>query len=409
MTRPLEGIVVLDLTRFLSGPQCTLLLAGLGAEVIKIDDPDGGDPSAQAPPFAGPEGVSMERQTGDDLGLAYLKRARNKQSITLNLKSAKGRELFMGLLARADVLVENFRHGVTAKLGIAWEQVRQHNPRLVYCSVTGYGSTGPDRSRKAYDLMVQAATGLMSITGEPGGAPVKAGSPLSDTIAGSYAAMGVLSALMQRERSGVGQLVDVSMADCLMSMLFDEPLDCYARLGLSPQQGNRIMRFSPFNSYRSSDGWVVLGAATGADWDRLLRAIDREDLLGHPDMSRIGWRIVNNAEVDRVIQKWAIDHSSAEIMAAMERHDLPCSPVRSVDDVLSWPHAQARGALEPLPHPAGCASGAMAPGFPLKFSFSEAAYDKPAPLPGEHTWQVLGDKLGLDVATLAALRSEGVI
>jgi CoA:oxalate CoA-transferase len=409
MTRPLAGVVVLDLTRFLSGPQATLLLAGLGAEVIKIDDPDGGDPAANAPPFAGAHGVAMERQSPADLGLAYLKRARNKKSITINLKSEQGRALFFDLVDSADVLVENFRTGVTTKLGIDWEQVRRRNPRLVYCSLTGYGNTGPDSNLKAYDLMVQAATGLMSITGEPGGGPVKAGSPLSDTIAGSHAALGVLSALMHRQGTGLGQFVDVSMSDCLVSMLFDEPLDCYARLGLDKQQGNRIMRFSPFNSYRSRDGWVVLGAATGPDWDRLMQAIGRDDLLAHPDMSRIGWRIMNNAEVDRVIQAWAIDHSTESIVALMNRHDIPCSPVRSVDDVLQWPHARERGSLGPLPHPQGLEVDAVAPGFPLKFSNAEAAWDQAAPMPGMHTDEVLGQRLGLSPDAIAALRAAGVV
>lgn len=409
MTRPLTGVVVLDLTRFLSGPQATLLLAGMGAEVIKIDDPDGGDPAANAPPFAGEHGVSMERQSPSDLGLAYLKRARNKKSITINLKSEQGRALFFALIEKADVLVENFRAGVTRKLGIDWEQLQARNPRLVYCSLTGYGNTGPDRQLKAYDLMVQAATGLMSITGEPGSGPVKAGSPLSDTIAGSHAALGVLAALMHRERTGQGQFVDVSMSDCLLSMLFDEPLDCYGQLGLDRQQGNRIMRFSPFNSYRSRDGWVVLGAATGADWDKLMQAIGRDDLLADPDMSRVGWRIVNNAEVDRVIQSWTIDHPTEAIVALMNRHDIPCSPVRSVDDVLAWPHARERGSLGPLPHPRGVAVDAVAPGFPLKFSHAEAAWDQPAPLPGAHTDEVLSTMLGLGPDAIAALRAGKVI
>ena len=279
MDRPLAGVVVLDLTRFLSGPHSTLLLAGLGAEVIKIDDPAGGDPTAGAPPLAGPRGVALERVTPQDYGLAYLKRARCKKSATLNLKHPEGRGLFLDLASHADVVIENFRPGVAERLGIAYEALAARNPRIVYCALTGYGATGPDRDLKAYDLMAQAASGLMAITGSPEGPPTKAGTPLSDMIAGTYAALGVVAALHERNRSGRGQAIDVSMVDCLFSMIMDEPLDCYAALGLAPRQGNRIMRFSPFNTYRSADGWVAIGAATPQEWRGLALALGRQDLL----------------------------------------------------------------------------------------------------------------------------------
>jgi crotonobetainyl-CoA:carnitine CoA-transferase CaiB-like acyl-CoA transferase len=409
MSNVLEDTIVLDLTRFLSGPHCTLLLAGLGAEVIKIDDPETGDPAAAAPPFAGPQGIAMEKQTDADLGIAYLKRTRDKKSLNLNLKNPRGKEVFFELIKSADVVVENFRVGVTERLGISYADVKKHNPRIIYCSLTGYGSSGPDCNLKAYDLMVQAATGLMSITGTPGGGPVKAGSPLSDTIAGSHAALGVVSALFNRERTGQGQSIDVSMSDCLLSMLFDEPLDCYARLGLNPQQGNRIMRFSPFNSYRTSDGWVVIGAATQEDWTTLIEIIGREDLKSNPDMIRVGWRIMHNAEVDKIVQSWTIDKTTKEVVALLATHDVPCSPVRSVDEVLKWSHAKARNSLVDLPHPGGCHIEAVAPGFPLKFSKSKAGYQAAAPLPGQHTAELLRRFLGIGDDALQELRKQGVI
>jgi formyl-CoA transferase len=237
MSGALEGLVVLDLTRYLSGPHCTLLLAGLGAEVIKIDAPAGGDPAALAPPYSGP---SFVRASPQDFGLAYLKRARGKKSTTLNLKDSRGRELLLRLAEHADVVVENFRPGVAARLGIDYPVLQQRNPRLVYCAISGYGATGPDRETKSYDLMAQAEAGLMSITGEPEGPPMKTGGALADMIAGSYAALGIVAALKERERSGLGQSVDVSMVDCLFSMMMDEPLDSYDKLGLGARQGNRI-------------------------------------------------------------------------------------------------------------------------------------------------------------------------
>jgi crotonobetainyl-CoA:carnitine CoA-transferase CaiB-like acyl-CoA transferase len=298
MSGPLEGLVVLDLTRYLSGPHCTLLLAGLGARVIKLDEPAGGDPAALAPPFSGP---SFERASADDFGLAYLKRARGKRSATLNLKDPRGRALFLRLVEKADVVVENFRPGVAERLGIGYEALKARNPRIVYCALSGYGATGPDKDLKAYDLMAQAEAGLMSITGAPDGPPTKTGGALSDMIAGTYSALGILAALREREGSGLGQAVDVAMSDCLFSMMMDEPVDRLDALGLAARQGNRILRFSPFNAYAAKDGWITLGCVTREDWHALLGAMGREDLRAHPDWSRVEWRIRNNGEVDRLV------------------------------------------------------------------------------------------------------------
>ena len=406
----LDGMVVLDLTRFFSGPQCTLLLAAMGAEVIKIDDPASGDPTAGAPPFAGPKGVSLQRQTDEDFGIAYLKRARNKKSMTLNLKSDAGREILLSMIGRADVLVENFSVGVTDRLGLDYETLKQRNPALVHCSLTGYGTSGPDATLKAYDLMVQAATGLMGITGEPDGPPLKAGSPISDAVAGVFAAMGVVSALLHRLRTGEGQSIDVSMADCLFSVLFDEPLDCYAALGLASRQGSRIMRFSPFNAYRALDGWVTLGAATSADWLALLEVLGRQDLKDDRDMMLAGWRIANNARVDAVVDSWTSVRDSADIVSRMRAAGVPCSPVRTIDDVLRWPHLRARGMVDVLRHPrGGVPLSASGPGFPIKFGRTPAQYDVPAPLPGAHTAEILRRFAGLASADIEALRSRGVI
>ena len=265
-TAILEGVRVLDLTRFLSGPQATLFLAGMGAEVIRVDEP-GGDPTASAPPLLGPNGVSLSRQSPDDLGIAYLKRARGKKAVTLNLKSPEGLALFMRMIDGADVLVENFRVGVTERLGIDWPRLQARNPRLIHCAITGYGATGPDARLKAFDLMVQAATGMMSITGAPDGPASKTGSSLSDGIAGTFAVSGILAALFQRSRTGLGQSVDVSMADCLVALMLDEPFDIYGQIGLDLRQGNRIARFSPSTPIPHSTArspWAPQHPSTGA-------------------------------------------------------------------------------------------------------------------------------------------------
>ena len=405
MSGVLQGTVVLDLTRFLSGPHCTLLLAGLGAQVIKIDDPGSGDPSAGAPPYAGPRGVALERRSERDFGIAYLKRARGKKSVTLNLKSPEGRSLFLGLIEKADAVVENFRPGVAQRLGIGYEALRARNPRLVYCALSGFGATGPERDAKAYDLMTQAAVGLMSVTGPPDGAPSKTGTQLSDTIAGTYAALAVVSALLEREKSGEGQMIDVSMADCLFSMMMDEPLDCYEALGLAPRQGNRIMRFSPFNTYAARDGWVAIGAVSLADWHGILSAIGRDELKQNSDMNRTEWRIANNEGIDALLSAWARERPVADIVAALRVHDVPCAPVRTPREAINWPQLRARGMVQPLKTVEGEDTEAVAAGFPLKFSRSRAAHDAPAPVPGRDTAAVLG----ITDQELHALRRRGVV
>lgn len=410
MKKILEGIVVLDLTRFFSGPQCTLLLAGMGAEVIKIDDPKTGDPTAFAPPFDGPHGISFERRSAQDMGLAYLKRARGKKSVTLDLKSERGRAIFLRMVAGADVVVENFRVGVTRRLGVDYEALRAANPAIIHCALTGYGASGPAKDDKAYDLMVQAAVGLMSMTGQPGEPPVKTASALSDAISGVFAANGVVAALLHRERTGEGQSIDVAMADCLFALLFDEPIDCYERLNVAPRQGNRIMRFSPFNTYHTSDGWVAIGAATHEEWLALLDTMGRADLRDDANMMKIGWRIVNNAAVDEVVSAWTSARTKDEIVDALNRAGVACSPVRSIDEVMQWPQLLEREMIVRLVNPlTGVPAAAAAPGFPIKFSRTPASHDRPAPLPGAHCEEVFARLAGLSAEDVRKLRAEGVI
>lgn len=409
MSTVLQGTVVLDLTRFLSGPHCTLLLAGLGAQVIKIDDPGTGDPSAGAPPYVGPHGVSLERRADSDTGIAYLKRARGKRSASLNLKLVEGRALFLDLVAHADAVVENFRPGVAERLGIGYAALRERNPGIVYCALSGFGATGPERDLKVYDLMTQAAVGLMSVTGHAEGGPVKTGTQLSDTIAGTYAALGVVSALLERSRSGQGQMIDVSMADCLFSMMMDEPLDCYEALGLAPRQGNRIMRFSPFNAYAASDGWVAIGAVSSGDWDGILAAIGREELQSDAEMRRVEWRIAHNEKVDALVGGWTRERRVGEIVAALRQHDVPCAPVRTPREAIDWPQLRARDMIQPLKQVDGAETGVVAAGFPLKFNRSRSGHESPAPVPGSDTAAVLATYLGIGEERLRELRARGVV
>ena len=358
----------------------------------------------------GLEGVSLQRRTPDDIGIAYLKRLRAKKAITLDLKQPQGRELFFRLVAEADVVVENFRAGVAKRLGIEYAELARVNPRIVHCSISGYGATGPESRRKAYDLMIQAATGLMSITGDPDGQPSKAGSPLSDGIAGTFALAGVLAALLQRERTGRGQSVDISMADCLFALLFDEPLDCYGRLGLPLRQGNRIMRVSPFNSFPTRDGAITIGVATADDWIAFLEVIGRTDLRADANYMDVGWRVANNAEIDALVTGWTRNQSNAEVLAKLDAADIACSPVRSIGDVLAWDHLRMRGMIETLRHPVhGACGDVRAPGFPMKFSGAHSGYDAPAVLTGAQNAEIYTSLLGLTSSELASLVERKVI
>ena len=386
----LSGIKVLDLTRYLSGPQTTLFLSALGAEVVKIDDPNQGDPVRNSPPFFGKDGVSMSKASPLDIGIAYLKRARSKKSIELDLKSEDGINTFMRLAEKADVIVENFRVGVTKRLKIDYEQLKSKNPEIIYCSITGFGATGPDASKKAFDATVQAASGLMSITGEPDGLPMKIGSSMADTIAGTFAFSGILASLFRREKTGLGEYIDVSMTDCLISLLYDEPWDCFEALGLKKRQGNRIMRFSPFNCYAGKDGTVVLGAASEKDWISILRMIGQADLQYEDKFSSISKRIENNSEIDTIISIWTSTRSVDEIARLCENYEIPCHPVNDIAQIADWKQIADRETLTPLPHPNFTnMKGPLAANFPIKFSGSKVTLDNPAPKPNEHFKEIM--------------------
>jgi len=410
MSKILENITILDLTRFFSGPQATLLLSGMGANVIKIDDPKTGDPSAFSPPYAGPNGISFHKQTEVDIGLAYLKRARGKKSINLDLKKPEGHDIFLQLVKYADVVIDNFSAGVASRLKVDYPHLCEVNPSIIYCSLTGYGSTGPDKNLKAYDLMVQAAVGLMSVTGSNDSPPIKTGSPISDAISGAYAAMGILGALFHKQRTGQGQEIDVSMADCLFSMIFDEPFDCYDQLSIPQKQGNRIMRFSPFNVYETKDSWLAIGVATNNDWVELLNVIGKEELQNDLNMMNVGWRIQNNAKIDDIITTWTKQETTISALEKLNKKNIPCAPVRTMQEAIKSEQLQARKMVASLINPlTNTVVNASGPGFPIKFSKTPADYNVPSPIPGEHTEDILQSLTNLTKEELLELIKEGVV
>ncbi|HAA91287.1 MAG TPA: hypothetical protein DCS82_12185 [Rhodospirillaceae bacterium] len=407
--RVLDGVRVLDLTQYFSGPLATLFLAGLGAEVIRIDPP-AGDHASGTPLFAGPKGVSIERQTDDDLGAVFLKRCRAKKAITLNLKSDEGQALFYQLAEHADVVVDNFSVGVTERLGVDYETLSKKHPQIICCAITGYGSTGPEAGKRSFDVMAQAMSGLMSLTGEPGGKPMKAGSALADAISSSFALSGVLAALFQRTRTGRGQFVDISMVDCLFSLLYDDPHEAFGDLDWPLQQGNRIPRFSPFNTYEAKDGTIVIGVTTNENWAKLARIIGRDELAEDSDYADMSWRVRHNDKVDELVENWSKGITAADALSALEAANVPASAVQDIHTIKEWPHMHAREMIVPLMHPAlGALPGLAAAGFPIKLSAAETGYDGAAVTSGHHNSEVYRELLGLTEAEIEQLEKDGIL
>jgi formyl-CoA transferase len=406
--KPLDGVVVLDLTRYLAGPYCTLLLAGLGANVIKIEPPEG-DPYRQMPPYGGPRGAHLTRQTDDDINLAILNRARGKKSVTLNLRAPAGLELFRRLCGDADVVVENFLPGTLDKIGIPFPALQAVNPRLILCSISGFGQRGPYRDWRAFDPIVQGMSGISSVTGYPDRPPVRCGASISDTSASLYGVIGILSALRARERTGQGDWVDVAMLDGSFFLL-GELLEFVAAGAVPRPLGNAHQGTVPFNTYRARDGWVTLCVLTSREWHHLLGAMGREDLASDPRFDASpGSRRVHREEIDALVGEWVGEHSVEDAVKILQAHDLPAGPVRDLRDVLDDEHLRSREMLVDLEHPThGPVPGVTVPGMPIKFVHHEATFDAPAPSLGAHNTEVYG-RLGLGAADLEALRAEGVI
>lgn len=411
-TRPLEGIRVLDLTVALAGPYGSLLLGGLGAEVIRVESPGGGDIARNNPPYVNQEGIHFGVRGEDDVSLSILNRARNKKSITLDLKSEQGRALFMRLVQECDVLIENASEGATARLGVDYESVRKANQKIIYASIKAFGEPSPYPSLKGMDIIVQALSGIMDVTGFADGPPTRLGLPLADMIAPLYAVNGILSALILRGRTGVGQHVQVSMLDCLASLVAEEHFDVYLREGYPKRSGNVLERLTPFGVYETQDGFVAL-VAFQPDWFRnLAEAMGRPELAQDPRFAALGPRTKNSVEINAVIQAWLHQHTSAEVIRELqEKRGVPCAEVRTPQQVLSDPHLQARGAVVPLEHPGLAASGtsAMGMGLPIQFSESPVRFDQPAQALGESNDAVYRELLQISDAELQQLRAQGVI
>ena len=403
--RPLEGVRIVDLTRVVSGPVCTWFLASLGAEVIRIDPP-GGDVTWRIPPWVGPDGEQSEAMGPDDIGISYLRKGRGKRSVVLDLVRPEGANAFRRLVANVDVLVDNFRPGVLASLGLDYETLSELNPRLIHASITGFGPDGPDADLASMDLIIQGRSGLMAKSGFPDGPPVKAGVTVGDQFPAALCALGVVAALRQRDIDGQGQYIDVAMLDGLVAMLWDEPLDLYRERGLPDRMGNGDPR-GILDTFESQDGWVTLVITSDAQYQRLTEEMGRPDLwdLG----PNIPVRAANRAEICDEVAAWMAEQTTEELVARLHKIRVPAGEVASAYAAADDPQIQHRQALVPLQHPhATNPTNRLGPAFPVKFSRSNTD-QRPAETLGTSTQAVLQEIAGLSEEEIARLGAEGVL
>jgi len=396
MVGPLSGTRVLDFTWVLAGPYATMVLADLGAEVIKVEPPNGGDFSRHFGPYF-----------DGDVSHYFLSINRGKKSITVNLKTKRGNEIIRDLVKQADVLVENFVPGTMARLGLAYEQLREINPRLIYASASGFGHSGPYMDRPAYDVIVQAMAGTMSLTGEPGRPSVRVGYSIGDMGASLFTVIGVLAALNERERSGLGQHVDIAMLDSQVALL-ENAVTRYFCSGKVPAKiGSRHPSIAPFQAYRSKDGEFVLGAANDRQWQAVCSALGLRHLLEDERFLSNDLRVTHADEMEAEIEAVTTRMTTDECLARLMEAQVPCGPVQTIDKVVQDPQLAAREMFVEVEHPR--AGRLKVTGSPLKLSRTPGRVERASPDLGEHTAEVLGELLGYSPAEVEALREQGIV
>jgi CoA:oxalate CoA-transferase len=392
--RPLAGIVILDFGQVYQGPYATLLMAKAGADVIKIEPPQGEPLRRRAPP-------------GKSTTFPIAMLNGNKRAITLNLKDTRGRDLLFRMARKADVLLENFAPGVMDRLGVGWSVLHELNPRLVYASGSGYGLSGPDRDNLAMDLTIQAVSGLISTTGFPDGPPVKAGPAVVDFLSGIHLYAATVTALFERERTGEGRLVEVAMEEAAYATL-TSPLQAYFETGrVPPRTGNSSHGRSPLGVYPTRDGYVALNVAVEEHWHNLLKAMGREELRDDPRFADNAARVAHMKEIDAEIAAWTSGLAKMEVFRAAKRYRIPLAPVREVDEVMNDPHMHERGMLEWIEHDE--IGRLVVPNSPLRFHGADRVPTTPSPKLGQHNGEIYGGWLGLSDAEIAGLRRDGVI
>jgi crotonobetainyl-CoA:carnitine CoA-transferase CaiB-like acyl-CoA transferase len=406
--RPLEDITVLDLTTALAGPYATFLLAGLGARVIKIENPAGPDTCRDNAPYLGPDGPHLTRQHPDDISVSAINRLRNKQAVTLNMKHPGSRAIFEKLVQKADMLVENFSRGVLDRLGAGYADAHRINPRLLYCSITGFGSQG-EGSGKAMDAIIQALSGAMMTSGAAGDPPVRVGVPFADLCTPLFGVIGLLAALHQTQRTGVGQHIDVSMLGVMTSLVACEPFDLLERCGVPQRTGQTVPRLAPFGVYPTADGYVAICAPTEAFATSLFHAIGHAELCEDERFRTRDARVRHVAEVDRIVTGFTRVRSNAEVVAALGQAGVPAAEVRDPGVAVRDPRVLERGETVRLHHPSAPDAEVYGPGVPIVFSDATISLDQPPPGVGEHNQDIYGAMLGYTRDELDAFESAGVI
>jgi len=390
------GVRVLDLSRVLAGPFCGMLLADMGAEVIKLEIPGRGDDSRQFPPFVGGE------------SMYYVNLNRGKRSTTINLKTDEGKRLFIELVKRCDVLLENFRPGTMERLGLGYDELRKANPRLVYAAISGFGQYGPYRERPGYDIIGQAMGGLLSITGWPDGPPTRSGTAIGDILSALFCCVGILAALNVRERTGKGQMVDVSLVDSVFAALENIPQRFYVDGQVPGRIGNRYEFVYPYDTFRARDGWVVIGIANDVIWDRFIDVTGLVRLGDDPRFASNTLRVDNHGALKPLIEEWTTRHEKDAIVELLNRHRVPSCPIYDVREASEDKHiGGARGMVVELEQPG--LGAVRVQGNPVKMSETRPVPRGPAPSLGGDTFEVLRDLLGMSLEEYERLKEQGVV
>jgi crotonobetainyl-CoA:carnitine CoA-transferase CaiB-like acyl-CoA transferase len=395
---PLTGLRVLDLTRVLAGPTCTQMLGDLGAEVIKIERPEAGDDTRGfAPPF-----VPNTKESAYFVGVN-----RNKKSVTLDIAKPEGQAIIHKLLEHCDILVENFKVGALAKYGLGYEQLAKTHPRLIYCSITGFGQTGPYAPRPGYDALIQAMGGVMSLTGEPNGSPQKVGVPVADLFAGLYGCIGILAAVNHRNSTGQGQQIDIGMLDTHVAWLANQGMN-YLATGENPARlGNQHPNIAPYQEFPTKDGYLILAVGNDPTFERFCKAFGQEALLADPRFATNPIRVQNRQLVTDTLTPVMKSKTTAEWIDALEALKIGCGPINTLEQVFADPHVQAREMVVGMAHGSGETVKVIAN--PVKLSATPPSYRSAPPVLGEHTEDVLASVLKMSTSDIAALREKGIL
>ncbi len=392
---PLDGVSVVDFSQILAGPFCTMLLADMGADVIKVERPNGGDDTRRfGPPFINGEGA------------AFLTLNRNKRSIVLDMKNDQGVEIAKKLAADADVLVQNFRPGVLERLGLGYEAVKAINAAMVYCTISGFGVTGPYKAKGGFDLVAQGMSGLMSITGFPGSPPAKIGVPITDLNTGLYSAYAILSAYIHMLKTGKGQHIDVSLMESGIAYTLYESATYFATGEVSGPLGSAHRMIAPYQAYATSDGYVNIGAANQANWERTCKAVGREELLEDERFTANADRMINIKDLTAIMEQTFATKTTAEWVETLEEAGVPCGPIYDIKQVYDDPQVKAREMIVEVDHPV--AGRVKNIGVPVKLSETPGSVRVAAPTLGQHTDEILRE-IGCSADEISDMHESGAV